>query len=144
MKEVATILTPTIMKLEAMAIPTRFGPIQDPMLIGRDLSMLAGTGRSEHSPLELEGTISTYLTNLDPLALVALIVRGLIIGKTALMLALCRTLHPKYNIAALTNDIFTQEVIHITINITLRTENSSLNIMPYRMTESALLKLVLS
>jgi urease accessory protein len=32
------------------------------------------------------------------------------IGKTALMLALCKALHPKYNIAALTNDIFTQEV----------------------------------
>jgi urease accessory protein len=32
------------------------------------------------------------------------------VGKTALMLALCRALHPKYNIAALTNDIFTQEV----------------------------------
>ena len=31
-------------------------------------------------------------------------------GKTALMLALCKALHPKYNIAALTNDIFTQEV----------------------------------
>jgi hypothetical protein len=27
-----------------------------------------------------------------------------------LMLALCRALYPKYNIAALTNDIFTQEV----------------------------------
>lgn len=32
------------------------------------------------------------------------------VGKTALMLALCKALHPKYNIAALTNDIFTQEV----------------------------------
>ena len=32
------------------------------------------------------------------------------IGKTALMLALCKALHPQYNIAALTNDIFTQEV----------------------------------
>ncbi|KAJ1978355.1 hypothetical protein H4R34_003236, partial [Dimargaris verticillata] len=30
-------------------------------------------------------------------------------GKTALMLALCRKLHPKYNIATVTNDIFTQE-----------------------------------
>ncbi|KAI8804041.1 urease accessory protein UreG [Cladochytrium replicatum] len=30
-------------------------------------------------------------------------------GKTALMLALCRALHPTYNIAALTNDIFTKE-----------------------------------
>ncbi|KAJ1566249.1 hypothetical protein HK405_010556 [Cladochytrium tenue] len=30
-------------------------------------------------------------------------------GKTALMLALCRALHPKYNIAAVTNDIFTTE-----------------------------------
>ena len=27
------------------------------------------------------------------------------------MLALCKALHPKYNIAALTNDIFTQEVL---------------------------------
>ena len=26
------------------------------------------------------------------------------------MLALCRAMYPKYNIAALTNDIFTQEV----------------------------------
>lgn len=32
------------------------------------------------------------------------------LGKTALMLALCKALYPKYNIAALTNDIFTQEV----------------------------------
>ncbi|KAJ1568614.1 hypothetical protein HK096_005899 [Nowakowskiella sp. JEL0078] len=30
-------------------------------------------------------------------------------GKTALMLALCQKLYPKYNIAAVTNDIFTQE-----------------------------------
>ncbi|TPX35004.1 hypothetical protein SmJEL517_g02510 [Synchytrium microbalum] len=30
-------------------------------------------------------------------------------GKTALMLALCKRLHPEYNIAAVTNDIFTQE-----------------------------------
>ncbi|KAI9344502.1 CobW/P47K family protein [Zopfochytrium polystomum] len=30
-------------------------------------------------------------------------------GKTALMLALCKALHPKYNIAAVTNDIFTKE-----------------------------------
>ncbi|TPX76790.1 hypothetical protein CcCBS67573_g01956 [Chytriomyces confervae] len=30
-------------------------------------------------------------------------------GKTALMLALCQKLHPKYNIGAVTNDIFTQE-----------------------------------
>ncbi|KAJ3409012.1 erg10, acetyl-CoA C-acetyltransferase [Chytridiales sp. JEL 0842] len=30
-------------------------------------------------------------------------------GKTALMLALCRALHPKYNIGAVTNDIFTKE-----------------------------------
>jgi Ni2+-binding GTPase involved in maturation of urease and hydrogenase len=32
------------------------------------------------------------------------------VGKTALMLALCRELYPKYGVAALTNDIFTQEV----------------------------------
>lgn len=31
-------------------------------------------------------------------------------GKTALMLALCKALHPKMNIGAVTNDIFTQEV----------------------------------
>lgn len=30
-------------------------------------------------------------------------------GKTALMLALCQHLHPRYNIAAVTNDIFTKE-----------------------------------
>ncbi|KAJ3367367.1 hypothetical protein HDU91_001481 [Kappamyces sp. JEL0680] len=30
-------------------------------------------------------------------------------GKTALMLALCQRLHPKFNIGAVTNDIFTQE-----------------------------------
>ncbi|KAI8897583.1 hypothetical protein BC833DRAFT_526899, partial [Globomyces pollinis-pini] len=30
-------------------------------------------------------------------------------GKTALMLALCQRLHPKYNIGAVTNDIFTKE-----------------------------------
>jgi urease accessory protein len=30
-------------------------------------------------------------------------------GKTALMLALCQRLYPKYNIGAVTNDIFTQE-----------------------------------
>ncbi|KAI9014767.1 CobW/HypB/UreG, nucleotide-binding domain-containing protein [Gaertneriomyces semiglobifer] len=30
-------------------------------------------------------------------------------GKTALMLALCRALHPRYSIAAVTNDIFTRE-----------------------------------
>ncbi len=30
-------------------------------------------------------------------------------GKTALMLALCRTLRDKYNIAAVTNDIYTEE-----------------------------------
>ncbi|KAJ3111852.1 hypothetical protein HDU96_005278 [Phlyctochytrium bullatum] len=30
-------------------------------------------------------------------------------GKTALMLALCRALHPSYNIGAVTNDIFTKE-----------------------------------
>ena len=30
------------------------------------------------------------------------------------MLGLCRTLYPKYNIAALTNDIFTQEVCLLT------------------------------
>ncbi|KAI9334765.1 CobW/HypB/UreG, nucleotide-binding domain-containing protein, partial [Obelidium mucronatum] len=30
-------------------------------------------------------------------------------GKTALMLALCQKLHPEHNIAAVTNDIFTQE-----------------------------------
>ncbi|KAJ3013034.1 UNVERIFIED_CONTAM: hypothetical protein HDU68_000898 [Siphonaria sp. JEL0065] len=30
-------------------------------------------------------------------------------GKTALMLALCQKLHPKFNIGAVTNDIFTQE-----------------------------------
>ncbi|KAI8927709.1 urease accessory protein [Entophlyctis helioformis] len=30
-------------------------------------------------------------------------------GKTALMLALCQRLHPQYNIAAVTNDIFTRE-----------------------------------
>ncbi|KAJ3056682.1 hypothetical protein HK097_005083 [Rhizophlyctis rosea] len=30
-------------------------------------------------------------------------------GKTALLLQLCRTLHPTYNIAAVTNDIFTRE-----------------------------------
>ncbi|KAJ3353665.1 hypothetical protein HDU83_006574 [Entophlyctis luteolus] len=30
-------------------------------------------------------------------------------GKTALMLALCQKLHPKYNVGAVTNDIFTQE-----------------------------------
>lgn len=30
-------------------------------------------------------------------------------GKTALMLALCKQLYPKYNLAAVTNDIFTKE-----------------------------------
>ena len=30
-------------------------------------------------------------------------------GKTALMLALCQNLHPRFNIAAVTNDIFTKE-----------------------------------
>lgn len=30
-------------------------------------------------------------------------------GKTALVLALCRRLHPKYNIGVVTNDIFTRE-----------------------------------
>ncbi|KAI8835333.1 urease accessory protein ureG [Chytridium lagenaria] len=30
-------------------------------------------------------------------------------GKTALMLALCRALHPTYNVGAVTNDIFTKE-----------------------------------
>lgn len=30
-------------------------------------------------------------------------------GKTALVLALCRALHPKYNIGVVTNDIFTRE-----------------------------------
>lgn len=30
-------------------------------------------------------------------------------GKTALVLALCRILHPKYNIGVVTNDIFTRE-----------------------------------
>ena len=30
-------------------------------------------------------------------------------GKTALVLALCRRLHPQYNIAVVTNDIFTRE-----------------------------------
>jgi urease accessory protein len=30
-------------------------------------------------------------------------------GKTALMLALCKAMHPKYNIACVTNDIFTTE-----------------------------------
>ncbi|ORY39967.1 urease accessory protein UreG [Rhizoclosmatium globosum] len=30
-------------------------------------------------------------------------------GKTALMLALCQRLHPTYNLAAVTNDIFTKE-----------------------------------
>lgn len=30
-------------------------------------------------------------------------------GKTALLLALCQRLYPKFNIAAVTNDIFTQE-----------------------------------
>lgn len=49
MKEAAIILTPTITVQEVMDTPTRFGPIQDRMLIGRDLSMLAETGMNEHS-----------------------------------------------------------------------------------------------
>jgi Ni2+-binding GTPase involved in maturation of urease and hydrogenase len=44
------------------------------------------------------------------------------VGKTALMLALCKALYPKYNIAALTNDIFTQEV-ELAASTYFRTEN---------------------
>jgi hypothetical protein len=49
MKEVAVIPTHTIMKPEVMATPMKSGLIQGLSSIGRDLSMLAATGKSEHS-----------------------------------------------------------------------------------------------
>jgi hypothetical protein len=49
------------------------------------------------------------------------------------MLALCKTLYPKYNIAALTNDIFTQEVYDREEGTYSRIENFLSDIMHYRM-----------
>ena len=127
MKAKEAIRTRTHMKQENMATLTKFGPMQARTLIEKSLSTLVGIGKSGRSQSALEGIQFPKLTNLA--VLLGLVVSLLSIysfaGKTALMLALCKTLYPKYNIAALTNDIFTEEVYAIQYRLIGRTESSS-------------------
>jgi urease accessory protein len=58
------------------------------------------------------------------------------------MLALCKALHPKYNSAALTNDIFTQEVYQTSPSTHSRIENFLSKTMHYPTNVSVLSKQV--
>ncbi|CAI5457753.1 unnamed protein product [Closterium sp. Yama58-4] len=113
--------------LHAVCEPGKLGPMGAPMggdasaptdefrgADGRVYHSHDGLAPHSHEPLDSAGS---FALRAPPLANRDLGERAFTVGiggpvgsgKTALMLALCRTLRDKYSLAAVTNDIFTQE-----------------------------------
>jgi len=88
----------------------KYSMARDPSCIERCPLLKVAIGTSEHLRLELVGMSSnTFVRRGHRYARLIIPRRPVGSGKTALMLALCLALRDKYNIAAVTNDIFTRE-----------------------------------